>query len=183
MNRKMWTALTLAATTAALAACSMFDNTYPEKHLGSDRNVLGNDPHPSTLSEILGTGSSSDRQERKASAEVAASLAVNAYLWRASLDTLSFMPLASADPFGGVIITDWYSPAETPTERFKMSVYIMDRMLRADALHVSVFHQTQTAAGVWTDTPVEAKTAVDVENVILARAREMRTANAAAQKN
>src|SRR5438094_6111773 len=46
-------------------------------------------------------------------------VAVNAYLWRASLDTINFIPLVSADPFGGVIITDWYTPAASPTERMK----------------------------------------------------------------
>src|ERR1700674_770485 len=70
-------------------------------------------------------------------------IGVNAFLWRASLDTVAFMPLASADPFGGVIITDWYSPPESPAERFKMSVFIMDRTLRADGIRVAVFRQVQ----------------------------------------
>jgi hypothetical protein len=70
-------------------------------------------------------------------------IGVNSFLWRASLDTLNFMPLASADPFGGVIITDWYSDPTTPNERFKATVYILDTRLRADALNVSIFRQTQ----------------------------------------
>ena len=72
-------------------------------------------------------------------------LGVNSYLWHASLDTLSFMPLASADPFGGVIITDWYSAQNAPDERLKVTVYILDRHLRADGLKVAVFRQTRTA--------------------------------------
>jgi hypothetical protein len=68
-----------------------------------------------------------------------AGIGVNSFLWRASLDTLNFMPLASADPFGGVIITDWYSDPTTPAERFKATVYILDTRLRADALNVSIF--------------------------------------------
>ena len=109
-------------------------------------------------------------------------LGVNSYLWRASLDTLAFMPLSSVDPFGGVIITDWYAPPESPTERFKMSVFIMDRVLRADGIRVAVFRQVQVSSGDWVDSAIDQKTAVDMENAILTRAREMRTASAA-QKN
>ncbi|MCG8360632.1 MAG: DUF3576 domain-containing protein, partial [Kiloniellales bacterium] len=70
-----------------------------------------------------------------------AGIGVNSYLWRASLDTISFMPLASADPFGGVIITDWYSPPEAANERFKVNVYILGRDLRADGIRAAVFRQ------------------------------------------
>jgi hypothetical protein len=109
---------------------------------------------------------------------------VNAFLWRAALDTVSFMPIASADPFGGVIITEWYAPPETPTERFKINIFIMDRQLRADAIRSAVFRQTQTGDGRWVDATVEKKTAGDFENAILTRARQLRVtaANAAAQQ-
>lgn len=102
-------------------------------------------------------------------------IGVNNYLWRASLDTLSFMPLASADPFGGVIITDWYTPPETPAERFKMNVYILDRQLRADGVRVAVFRQNRDKDG-WTDAKVTKQTAVNLENEILTRARQLRFA-------
>src|SRR6185369_14156384 len=46
-------------------------------------------------------------------------IGVNSFLWRAALDTVSFMPLASADPFGGVILTDWYANPDKPGERTK----------------------------------------------------------------
>ena len=82
----------------------------------------------------------------KETANFGTGVAVNAYLWRASLDTISFMPLVSADPFGGVIITDWYTPAETPNERFKVNIYILGRDLRADGVRASVFRQ-QIAQG------------------------------------
>lgn len=101
-------------------------------------------------------------------------IAVNGYLWRASLDTMSFMPLNSADPFGGVIVTDWYVPPEHPTERFKVQVYILDRQLRADGLRVSVFRQVRDGNGVWTDAAVSAETAPQLENAILTRARQLR---------
>src|ERR1700759_5868500 len=85
-------------------------------------------------------------------------LGVNSYLWHATLDTLSFVPLASADPFGGVVITEWYSPPQTPTERMKVTVYILDRSLRADGLKVAVFRQTKDAGGGWADAQVSGET-------------------------
>jgi hypothetical protein len=104
-------------------------------------------------------------------------IGVNGYLWRASLDTLNFMPLASADPYGGVIITDWYANPEKPDERFKAQVYILDTRLRADGLNVTVYKQTRTAGGDWTDAPVAAETATEIENAILTRARQLRLSN------
>src|SRR5580692_10050334 len=102
-------------------------------------------------------------------------LGVNSYLWHASLDTLSFMPLASADPFGGVIITDWYVAPNAPNERLKVTIYILDRALRADGLKVVVFRQTRTA-GVWSDAQPSPDTAHKLEDAILTRARELRLA-------
>ncbi|MBO0712830.1 MAG: DUF3576 domain-containing protein [Acetobacteraceae bacterium] len=107
-----------------------------------------------------------------------AALGVNAYLWRGALDTLSFMPLASADPFGGVIITDWYSPPAAQGERFKATAYILGRQLRADAVRISIFRQV-TERGQWVDAPVSAETVAEIENKVLARARELRTQTAA----
>lgn len=100
-------------------------------------------------------------------------IGVNSFLWRASLDTIAFMPVASADPFGGVIITDWHSQPESPGERFKMNVYILGRSLRADGVKVAVFRQVQSGGG-WTDAPVPAETATKIEDAILTRARQMR---------
>jgi hypothetical protein len=104
-------------------------------------------------------------------------IGVNTYLWRASLDTINFMPLTSADPFGGVIITDWYAPPETPEERFKMTVYILDRQLRADGLKVAVFRQARRGAD-WVDAAVAAETGIELENAILTRARQLRVGTA-----
>src|SRR5690606_12233766 len=88
---------------------------------------------------IFGTGGMFGRtQERRGSADDHG-IGVNSFLWRAALDTVSFMPLASADPFGGVILTDWYEAPETPQERLKLNVFILDRQLRSDALQVRVF--------------------------------------------
>lgn len=100
-------------------------------------------------------------------------LGVNAYLWRGALDTLSFMPLASADPFGGVIITDWYTPAASNGERFKATAYILGRELRSDGVRVSIFRQV-LQNGQWVDAPVSAVTVGEIENKVLSRARELR---------
>lgn len=105
-------------------------------------------------------------------------LGVNAFLWRATLDTISFMPLASADPFGGVIVTDWYSAPETPNERIKMNVLILDRDLRADGVKVTVFRQEKSTGKNpdWADAKVNPTTATSIESSILTRARQLRTA-------
>ena len=102
-------------------------------------------------------------------------LGVNSFLWHATLDTLNFLPLQSADPFGGVVITDWYVAPNAPTERLKVTIYIMDRALRADGLKVVVFRQTRTA-GVWSDAQPSPDIAHKLEDAILTRARELRLA-------
>lgn len=100
----------------------------------------------------------------------------NPFLWQASLESLDFLPLSQADRSGGVIISDWYAPPETPDERFKVTVYILDPTLRADALKVAVFRQTQGDGG-WVDAAVDETTAAGLEDNILRRARELRLVN------
>jgi hypothetical protein len=102
-------------------------------------------------------------------------IGVNSYLWRATLDTISFMPLASADPFGGTIITDWYEDPKTQGERYKVNALILDKTLRADGVRVQVFKQKLTK-GTWRDSAVDAKLARTLEDTILTRARELRVA-------
>ena len=109
--------------------------------------------------------------------QATAGLGVNSYLWRATLDTLAFMPLASADPIGGTVITDWYVNPQAPSERLKATVYILDTRLRADGLNVTVFKQTRDAGGQWIDAPVSPQTDIDIENSILTRARQLRLSN------
>lgn len=123
-----------------------------------------------TTSVLLG-GCASKAKANSAN-QVAPNLGVNSYLWRAALETLDFMPLDQADPFGGVQIYDWYSNPAVPTERFKATVYILDSGLRADGLKVSIFKQTQTVGG-WQDAAVDGDTARKIENSILTRARQL----------
>ncbi|MBB5373875.1 DUF3576 domain-containing protein [Acidocella aromatica] len=106
----------------------------------------------------------------------ASQIQVNAYLWRATLNTLAFMPLVSADPFGGVIITDWYTPPASPGERFKVNAYIMSRQLTADAVQVSVFHQVNQG-GQWVDSPADPSVASGLEDRILAQAADLQAAD------
>ena len=163
-GRKFLGAALIAAAAVSLSACSMFrpDTQHSE---GESRIEHDNGINTGGGGGGLFGGGHHDDQ--------GGGIGVNSYLWRASLDTLNFMPLASADPFGGVIITDWYSDPTTPTERFKATVYILDTRLRADALNVSIFRQTQVN-GAWTDASVDPDTEVQIENAILTRARQLR---------
>jgi alpha-beta hydrolase superfamily lysophospholipase len=102
-------------------------------------------------------------------------IGVNTYLWRAAIDTLSFAPLVTADSSGGVIVTDWYANPQTPGERVKLTVSILDQDLRADALRVAASRQVNQG-GSWVDAPVTAATVQKLEDIILTRARDIRRA-------
>ncbi|NNM77302.1 DUF3576 domain-containing protein [Sphingomonas sp. ID1715] len=130
------------------------------------------------LSKGLGGGGKSNK-DRSEQADLAASkvtsIGVNAYLWRAALDTVSFMPLVQADSNGGVIVTDWYVNPSSPGERMKLTVSILDQDLRADALRVAASRQI-TQNGLWVDAPVAAATVQKLEDIILNKARDLRRA-------
>ena len=155
----------LAATAAVLVGCGS-DRTYQAAPSGGrDRDAAPSD------SALSGAGPGNALFGSKRDSE---SVAINAFLWRASLDTIAFMPLASADPFGGVILTDWYAPPETPDERFKVNVYILSRVLRADGLKITVFRQQRDTTGQWRDAAIGAEVATEFENAVLTRARDLR---------
>ncbi len=116
---------------------------------------------------FLGIGGGDDNEP------VQGQIGVNSFLWQASLDTLSFMPLSSTDPFGGVIITEWHADPGMPNERFRATVYVLDTRLRADALNVSIFRQSWNGSA-WVDAAVDPDTEIQIENSILNRARELR---------
>jgi hypothetical protein len=102
-------------------------------------------------------------------------ITVNSFLWRASLDTVSFMPIASVDPFGGAILTDWYSAPETPNERYKMNIFVLGSELRSDAIKVSVFKEKLNGRE-WKASKLDESMARKIEDTILTRARELRIA-------
>lgn len=160
----------------ALAACSA-DREYDYPTSSGEKGYGPNNPRPgsSDRESIFGEdGVTLFGGGEGSTGGSGAGIGVNSFLWRASLDTISFAPLASADPFGGVIITDWYSNPDAPDERFKMTVYILDRRLRADGLKVSVFKQNRDAERGWVDASVDPNTNTQLENAILIRARQLR---------
>ncbi len=114
-----------------------------------------------------------DRPKADLAASRVTTIGVNSYLWRATLEALSFMPLLQTDSNGGVVVTDWYANPNNPNERMKVSVTILDQDLRADALRVAASRQVMTN-GVWVDAPVAAATTQKLEDVILTRARDLR---------
>ena len=173
----------VGAVTLSLAACGGNPNAVKENEgrtgtkSETQRDMIqglgGKNREDGTLFGPGGIFGSKEKKDDNSGTGVA----VNAYLWRASLDTINFIPLVSADPFGGVIITDWYTPAETPNERMKVQVTILDRELRADGVRVSVFkQQTSPKGGSWVDAQVDPRTNIDIENAILTRARQLRIA-------
>jgi hypothetical protein len=156
-----------------LTACENTQAVFPDKQNRSETSPTWGERKRET---IFGEGGLFSNDKKKKEEGGGGGIGVNAFLWRATLDTFAFMPLSSADPFGGVIITDWYQPPETPGERFKTNVYILDKTLRADGIRVALFRQTQDRSGSWIDASVDPKTASDLENAILTRARQLRQA-------
>ena len=168
----------MAASLVALAACSSTDvktdSTYPEKprraEVKSGGSLFGED------------GLSLDSSKRQRGD--GQGIAINAFLWRATLDTISFMPISSADPFGGLVLTDWYSPAGAADERFKLNVAILDKQLRADSVRVAIFHQTRVKSGKnmdWQTAAVDPAMNGQLEELILTRARQLRVQQGGAQ--
>ncbi|MGI9502314.1 MAG: DUF3576 domain-containing protein [Geminicoccaceae bacterium] len=183
-KRKRFVALGTALSVLALVACEGVSVEEPEPYVTDQEDRIrakSGTIHGNDKGFVLFSNRDQDDADAAAAAasEDAAPVANNAasaanpYLWQASLESLDFMPLAQADSGGGVIISDWYAPPETPDERFKVTVYILDQVLRADALKVSVFRQTSGENG-WVDAAVDKATAASLEDNILKRARELR---------
>jgi Domain of unknown function (DUF3576) len=157
-----------------LSACSGIESEakYPT---GADRSGTGDNNIYDKAPSIFGKGGIAGAFGRQNAKEDGSGVKVNSYLWRAALDTVSFMPLASADPFGGTIITEWYESPETPNERTKLNVFILGKELKAESLSVKIFRQVKSA-GAWKDASVAQDTNIKMEDAILTRAREMRIA-------
>ncbi len=167
----------------ALSGCGTFGEgggikTEAKYPTGADRAATGNDIYakPQSIFGKDGVGLfTGDRSEDDGGS---GGIGVNGYLWRAALDTVSFMPLESADPFGGTILTAWYEPPESSGERLKLNVFITGKRLRADALRVRVFRQVRKG-GAWKDAAVDPDTARGIEDAILNRARQFRVSELA----
>jgi len=167
-------ALVLAA---AVAACGPPTSKFPEQIPGTEQT----DPFGEVKDEsILGGSGISLFGGDEGGSGGGGGIGVNSFLWRASLDTIAFMPLASADPFGGVIISDWYTAPDAPNERLKVTVYILDKRLRADGVRVTVFRQVKDGgSGSWVEGAINPETQTQLENAILTRARQLRIATIA----
>ena len=122
---------------------------------------------------VLAACGGSERPRTELAAAQLNTIGVNAFLWRAALDTVSFAPLLQADSMGGVIVTDWYANPANPTERVKLTVTILDQDLRADALRVAASRQVNEG-GNWVEAPVQAATVQKLEDIILTKARDLR---------
>ena len=158
-------------TLAACSSSSVTPNQVPD-------NYSGEGGPNSESGRLIGSATGGDvilgtAKNKPAEQSGGGGLGINAYLWRGALDTLSFMPLASADPFGGVIITDWYQPQGAGGERFKATAYILGRELRADALRIAMFRQVEQK-GQWVDAPMSPGTVSEIEDRVLSRARTLR---------
>jgi len=166
--------LALILPILAIAACSALDNgredkdSYPLDHQDA-RKVKDGKIEGDGGINIFGGGSKDDDGKGGGNG-----IGVNSFLWRASLDTISFMPIAQADPFGGTILTDWYEDPAAKGERFKLNITILDNRLRADGIHVSMFKQKLDDKLGWRDVAVSKDVTRDIENAILTRARELR---------
>ncbi len=163
------------AATVALAACEGGEAVIPHRYPGEsaprmEKDMMGSrDTIWGNKGLMFGGGDEEGG--------TGGGIGVNSFLWRASLDTLSFLPLTSADPFGGVIITDWYTPPESPGERLKATAYILSRALRSDGVRVAVFRQIKNSDGDWVDAAVADDVRRGLEDSILTRARQLRTAS------
>ena len=101
---------------------------------------------------------------------------INPYLWKGSLETIGFMPLTSANPFGGIIITDWYSDGQTINERCKINIFIKGLELKTSNLKVNTFCQS-FENNRWIDLPTSASQSAQLENAILNKAKRIKLAN------
>ncbi len=171
MTSKVFRKVTFAfigVSVLALSACSESEAVYPTRDRYSTAPRTGNEKRET----IFGPEGLFGNHRKD---EGGGSIGVNSFLWRASLDTVGFMPFAGTpDPFGGTIVTDWYTPPETPSERFKINVLIIDRALRADGVKVTVFKQVRNKGGQWVESSIDPRTAAELENTILTRARQLR---------
>lgn len=182
MTRKSWYVIALVFLALPLAACGYLEPDADQPRYVQDRNDEYLRERYGTITGSDGITIFSTRSEERGglndpSGGSGGGIGVNAFLWRASLDTVDFMPLVSADPFGGVILTDWFRPPDTEDERLKVTIYIFSTALRADALKVTVFEQ-KLINGDWRDTVVPDETDIQLEDAILTRARQLKIATA-----
>lgn len=164
-------AILVLATLAACGSAPTTATSYPQTQHDKEMSKYG------SIFDADKTGDGFvlfDSKAKRDARNAALGTGVNAWLWQASLDTIGFLPLASADSNGGVIISDWYSAPQSPQERIKVNIRIKDQTLRSDGVKVNVFRQLSDGRGGWTDSSVSPGTATKLEDTILARARQLK---------
>ena len=170
MSFRIFHAIVLLSVFSAGCSADGVEYRYPEKVRG--KYVMPDEKTQEADGDKLFGAKGIDLFSKQKAPET--QIGVNSYLWQAALKTLSFMPLASADPFGGVILTDWHSPSSVKDERFRLNVLILSKTLRADGLKVAVFRQVKNEKDEWTDIKSDPAVALKMENAILTEARRMR---------
>jgi hypothetical protein len=176
MGRSTWRPLFafLAMPALLVAGCGGGENTEPIPQgppgRAPDGSVFG-DGGASVDNLVSGDAFGLGQEEE------GGSLPVNKFLWQASLDTLSFLPLASTDPFTGVIATDWGAAPNQPGERFKVTAYMLSPALAASSLRVAVYREVRDGSGAWVPAAIDPETPRKLEDAILTRARQIRIAD------
>ncbi len=179
-NKFFTTSLILASAAFGLSACSGI-KTEAKYPTSANRKVNSDGNNIYSRDSVFGKDGLKVFGGKKKEGSAQNDIGVNSFLWRATLDTVSFMPLASADPFGGVILTDWYTDPKSPNERVKINAFIMERELKASGIRVRTFRQ-EIRGGAWRDAAVSEDTARKLEDTILTRARQLRISHLADEK-
>ena len=164
-----------ASLSLALAACATIQSSEPPQPAAANTQQASTSESSeidteATIWTILGFAKK--ESERRVGPRTGST--VSPILWQAALDTLDFVKLASEDPLAGSMVTDWYSPAGKPNERYKVNVFILARSLRSDALAVTVTRQERQVNGNWAETTIARQVENDLETAILTRARQLK---------
>jgi hypothetical protein len=173
------TTIFAASLSLALAACSSTDPAQPPAPAGAQQAAAATEDEgidtEATIWTVLGMA---DKPSKRFPGPQTGAT-VSPVLWQAAHDTLNFVEMASDDPAGGSMVTNWYSPRGKPSERFRVTVFILARALRTDSLAITIERQERISTGQWSETTVTRDLQNDLETAILQRAREIRQAYAA----
>ena len=160
-TRLGWALSFTLGTTLLLSSCSGLEIT-PVEEPEEPVSIITGKTGGISLSDFGSNETSSDN-----------SLPVNALLWRAALDIASFVPLDDVDTFGGSIVTEWHQPKATPNQRLKLTMFVVGRELRSDAITVRAYVQNRLGTE-WVDAGRNEKLGRKLEDLVLTRARELR---------
>ena len=158
------------STALLLSSCSGLKTT-PVEEPEEPISIITGKPVGTKLSDLINKEDSTGD-----------SLPVNALLWRAALDIASFVPLDDVDTFGGSIVTEWHQPEATPSQRLKLTMFVIGRELRSDAITVRAYIQNRLGTE-WVDAGRDEELGRKLEDLVLTRARELRTAATAETVN